>query len=436
MSTQNLEHGSAWPDRPATFGPALKTSYFFSEVKNTWSTALRLKSLKLSIGLNEDLKMKITILDDDTGDIVSGPMTLENSWRRRPTHEGMIKTRDFVMQRHITIPSGSTRLFRVEVTPDENSTLSTQAWDNNDPINPRSYLYYEAHMVGQTESSILLELLQESKKNTQQLDQLIEIASKKSTVFIDETIPNKTEILMAKHNKYQTSVDLGSAADYTILTKTGITTVPDSRIMGNIGVSPIAKESVTGFSLVSNANQTASGSFQVTGEVHGANHSEPTPTILTSAIRDMQTAYTDASSRLNTDAAKYNLNGGILLDAYGGAKAPLTAGVYTFGTDIQIAGDLHFDGDMNDVFILQTTGNVTQYAGTTMVLEGTVQAKNIFWQVAGYFNVLAGSHTKGNLLVKTKVVFDTLSSLHGRILCQTACTLQKATINPNDYSSK
>ena len=47
---------------------------------------------------------------------------------------------------------------------------------------------------------------------------------------------------------------------------------------------------------------------------------------------------------------------------------------------------------------------------------------------AGYIDAGTTSHLEGVLLVKTKAVFKTGSSLNGRILSQTACTLDKATI--------
>jgi len=40
----------------------------------------------------------------------------------------------------------------------------------------------------------------------------------------------------------------------------------------------------------------------------------------------------------------------------------------------------------------------------------------------------AGAHMEGILLVKTDVTFITGSSLNGRVLAQTACVLQSATI--------
>jgi hypothetical protein len=55
-------------------------------------------------------------------------------------------------------------------------------------------------------------------------------------------------------------------------------------------------------------------------------------------------------------------------------------------------------------------------------------AKNIFWQVAGHVTVGAGAHMEGILLVKTDVLLETHASMNGRVLTQTACNLQMATI--------
>jgi hypothetical protein len=108
----------------------------------------------------------------------------------------------------------------------------------------------------------------------------------------------------------------------------------------------------------------------------------------------------------------------------------LTPGVYTFGSDVLLAGDITIDGDgdSNAVFIIQITGNLIQSANKNVVLAGSVKAENIFWQVAGQVTVGAGAQMKGNLLVATGVTFITGSTLDGRVLAQTACVLQAATI--------
>jgi hypothetical protein len=72
-------------------------------------------------------------------------------------------------------------------------------------------------------------------------------------------------------------------------------------VAGNVGLSPAAGTFLTGFSLVLDASGTFSTSTQVTGELFAASYASPTPSMLTTAISDMQTAYTDASGRILPD---------------------------------------------------------------------------------------------------------------------------------------
>jgi hypothetical protein len=48
----------------------------------------------------------------------------------------------------------------------------------------------------------------------------------------------------------QAPVNLGKAASFVILSKSGITNVPSSKITGDMGVSPIAATAITGFALI------------------------------------------------------------------------------------------------------------------------------------------------------------------------------------------
>jgi hypothetical protein len=170
----------------------------------------------------------------------------------------------------------------------------------------------------------------------------------------------------------------------------------------------------------------ASGQFstssQVVGKCFASNYGGATPADLTTAVNDMQAAYTAAVGRASTDTTKDNMgNGGI-----GGQT--LAPGVYTFTVGVNISSDLTFEGGADDVFIIKTTGVLTQAANTKVLLAGCAQAKNIFWQVAGNAAIGADAEMQGILLVKTDVVFVTGSSLVGSILAQTAVNLQKATI--------
>ncbi|CAE8583686.1 unnamed protein product [Polarella glacialis] len=216
------------------------------------------------------------------------------------------------------------------------------------------------------------------------------------------------------------AVNLGEAGTYAILSKAGISTVPTSAITGNIGVSPIDSKAITGFSLMADSTNTFATSTQVTGSVYAVDYTSPTPAELTVTIGNMETAYTDAAGRATPDHT--NLGAGDL----GGLT--LVPGLYKFGSDVTIPTDCTINGSSTDTWIFQVTGNLIMAANMRITLIGGAKASNIVWQVAGYVEVEAGAHMEGILLVKTKVDFRTGSSLNGRILAQTAVTLQSSTV--------
>jgi hypothetical protein len=216
-----------------------------------------------------------------------------------------------------------------------------------------------------------------------------------------------------------------------ILAKSGITNVATSVVTGDIAVSPIAgSTAINGFSLTLDVSGMFSTSSQLLGKAFAADYNPPTPATLTSAVSAMEAAYTDVAGRVNADVSRINIGGGLLGlgGNFGGAAAPLTGGIYTFSSDVTIVSDITFSGGSTDIFIIQINENLVQAANTNVILSGGALAGNIFWQVAGNVNVLAGAHMKGILLVKTDVTFVSGSSLSGHVLAQTACNLQVATI--------
>jgi hypothetical protein len=220
----------------------------------------------------------------------------------------------------------------------------------------------------------------------------------------------------------QPPIALGSLCNYAILAQSGISTVTTSSVNGNIGVSPIAATAITGFGLALDGGRQYSTASQVNGKAYAADYGFTTAADLTVAVLDMQTAYTEAASRTTIDPARFELLGGSI----GGQT--LTPGVYTFTTAITIYSDITFQGDADDVFIIQTSGVLSLAVGVQVVLSGGVQAQNIFWQVAGNVAIGANALMQGIILCKTDVVFVTGSSLQGSIYAQTAVALQKATI--------
>ena len=105
----------------------------------------------------------------------------------------------------------------------------------------------------------------------------------------------------------------------------------------------------------------------------------------------------------------------------------LTPGLYKWSTGVLVNNKVTLKGGPNDIFIFQIAGNLTPGSGTNVVLSGGVQAKNIFWQVAGGAGVEIGTtaHMEGTILAKTAIHLRTGASLNGRALAQTAVTLDK-----------
>jgi hypothetical protein len=238
-----------------------------------------------------------------------------------------------------------------------------------------------------------------------------------STVTIAPTVGGNT---VTPGTSVAAAVNLGTAGNYVILTKAGITTDPASVITGDIGVSPIAATAITGFGLALDIpTGTFSTSSQITGKVYAADYTEPTPANLTTAISNMEAAYTDAAGR----APNYT-------ELYAGdiSGQTLTPGVYKWSTGVSINSDVTLNGGPNDVWIFQIAGKITQASNKSIILTGGAQAKNIFWQAADTVAIGTGAHFEGIILGMTNITLGTNASINGRLLAQTAVTLQANTV--------
>jgi hypothetical protein len=212
----------------------------------------------------------------------------------------------------------------------------------------------------------------------------------------------------------QIPVNLGSAGNFTILSESGITDVHASAVVGDVGTSPI-----TGAALLLTCPE-------VTGYIYTVDAAGPLPcrvtdaTRLTSAVGDMETAYNDAAGRTNPDVL--NLGAGEI----GGLT--LTPGLYKWTSDVSISNDVTLAGGPNDVWILQIDGTLNEASAKHVTLTGGAQAKNVFWQTAGGAAIGSQADFQGIILSKTLVAMKTKASLTGRLLAQTAVTLQMNSI--------
>jgi hypothetical protein len=163
--------------------------------------------------------------------------------------------------------------------------------------------------------------------------------------------PKAAALSIAEVNASVGSVNLGAADEFAILSKTGVTTTGTTMVNGNIGVSPAAATYMTGFDLILDSTSTFSTSSLIVGKVYAADYALLTPTFLTTAVLDMEAAYTDAAGRTPD-----------YIELYAGdlSGKTLTAGVYKYSNCVSINTDLTLNGDANDVFIFQIAGTLTQ----------------------------------------------------------------------------
>ena len=180
-------------------------------------------------------------------------------------------------------------------------------------------------------------------------------------------------------------------------------------------MSPISATAITGFGLIIDSSGAFSKSALVVGKVYAADYAPPTPTMMTTAVSDMQTAYTDAAGR--TDPTATELGAG---DIGGMTLAP---GLYRWSTDVTIPTDVTLSGGPSDVWIFQVSQNLIVSSAVHVILSGGAQAANVFWQVAGQTTLGTNATFNGNILDQTAVVLNTGAILNGRALAQTAVTL-------------
>lgn len=195
-------------------------------------------------------------------------------------------------------------------------------------------------------------------------------------------------------------VNLGSAGDFAILAGSGIS---------NTGVSTMINGDVGSF-------PTATINGLLSGNVNGTLYTSADPIVGLAKV-DLTTAFNDAQSR--------SLNAISLPGQIGGLT--LAPGLYVNSTTSGISGTgpngiltLDAGGNPNAVWIFKVGSTFITDAGTSIVLAGGAQAKNIYWSVGTSATLGTNSIFYGNILADQAITLTTGATLTGRALTRIA----------------
>ena len=76
----------------------------------------------------------------------------------------------------------------------------------------------------------------------------------------------------------------------------------------------MVSKAMTRFSLIADSSGTYSKTAQITGKAHAANHGSPTPSMTTTGVSNMETAYTDAAGRSISDGTNTDIKAGLIAE--------------------------------------------------------------------------------------------------------------------------
>jgi len=195
----------------------------------------------------------------------------------------------------------------------------------------------------------------------------------------------------------QATVNLGSAANYVILSYTGISNSGPSTTCGGYGVYPDGQTSVTGSPAIV---ESCGGAVDV-GDA-AAN----------TAKGALSTAYT---TTMNLP------NGAVLPPGADIGGQTLYPGLYTESGVLNVSSaDLTLDAqnNQNAVFIFQVSSNLIVGPGRHIILANRAQAANVYWVVAGYCALNTTVAMVGNIMTYDSVTFNTGATLVGRALAE------------------
>ena len=186
-------------------------------------------------------------------------------------------------------------------------------------------------------------------------------------------------------------INLNSAAHFTVLGESTVTTTGGGIINGDVGLYPAGSQGIP--------------PGQINGTIYNGGP------IAEQAEADLNTAFIASSPA--------QLPGGINAGAELGGQT-LAPGVYqspsgAYGITLV---DLTLAGGSNDVWVFQMASTLTVQVGRQVILTGGAQARNVFWQVGSSATLNSGSVFAGTIMASASVTMNAGATLNGRALAE------------------
>jgi len=209
-------------------------------------------------------------------------------------------------------------------------------------------------------------------------------------------------------------LNLGTSANYVILTVNALTNKPPSVITGNIGLTK-QRGSLIGLTC-----------DEVSGEIVTIDRTRTLPCSRTDSAGllkgelDADDAYNDALAR----TADYNelADGNI-----GGLN--LGPATYAWSGAVTINSTLWLTGGPNDVWILRMHEQLTVSPGVQIILQGGALPQNVFWAPRATVDVGSAVQFQGILLPAAPVFMGNGASIKGKLLAAEV-HLDQSTVGP------
>ncbi|HZM04534.1 MAG TPA: ice-binding family protein [Candidatus Saccharimonadales bacterium] len=206
----------------------------------------------------------------------------------------------------------------------------------------------------------------------------------------------------------QAPVNLATVGRFAVLAATDITSIPTCAVIGNVGLTPAARSSISGLTAV-----------EVTGTIYAASDGGAVAAMLSEAQSDLGAAFINTSPAVRPNGIDVSIYGGGAGELGGRTLAP---GLYQSaqGSYSITSLDLTLDagGNAGAIWIFQTANTLQILNSRKVILAGGAQAGNIFWQVGTSATLYTYSTFQGTIMAAQSITLQTGATLNGRALAQ------------------